>query len=183
MKNASMLSPSNRLVRDLVHVVGGVMLLCAASKVYIPLKLVPITLQPTAVLLLALTYSRQHALWSVLAWLSLGFLNLPVFADWKPGLVALTGPTAGYIYSYLLVATVIPYLRERLGTQGWLSDLFLATIATVLNFALGITWLATFIGFQQSITVGLLPFILPGIIKAVALCSALKAVRTYRQAA
>ncbi|MEB3702614.1 Biotin transporter BioY [Candidatus Bealeia paramacronuclearis] len=180
MIKALLKSESQSIWKELTYVVGGVILLLAASKIFIPLKPVPITLQPTAVLLLALTYSSRRALQSVLLWIGMGAAGLPVFAGWEPGLAILVGPTAGYIYSYVFIAALIPHLRERLNSQGWFFDMALCGIATIMTFAMGVAWLSTFVGFDKAVTFGLMPFIIPGIVKAGILCSALKAIRSYR---
>lgn len=166
--------------KELAFVISGTVLLAVASKIFIPLKPVPITLQPTAVLLLALTYTQRRAFQSVLLWIGMGAAGLPVFAGWEPGLPTLMGPTAGYIYSYLLITALIPYLREKIAVKSWFADMGLCLIATLINFGLGISWLSTFIGFEKAIEMGLLPFIIPGIIKAGLLCGALKALRAYK---
>lgn len=164
--------------KELAFVISGTVLLAVASKIFIPLKPVPITLQPTAVLLLALTYTQRRAFQSVLLWIGMGAAGLPVFATANIGLPI--GPTAGYIYSYLLITALIPYLREKIAVKSWFADMGLCLIATLINFGLGISWLSTFIGFEKAIEMGLLPFIIPGIIKAGLLCGALKALRAYK---
>lgn len=167
-------------LKELAFVLGGTVLLIAASKIFIPLKPVPITLQPTAILLLALVYSSRRAFQSVLLWIGMGAAGLPVFASWEPGLPVLLGPTAGYIYSYLFVTAIIPHIREKVEIKGFFVDMALAALATTMTFAMGVAWLSTFVGFEKAIAVGLLPFIIPGIVKAGLLCGALKAIRKYQ---
>ena len=180
MIKALLKSDSQSVWKELAFVLGGVVLLCAASKIYIPLKPVPITFQPTAVLLLALTYSSRRALQSVLLWIGMGAAGLPVFAGWEPGLPVLIGPTAGYIYSYIFITAIIPHVRERLSHQGFLFDMALCTLATLMTFTMGVAWLSTFVGFEKGIALGLMPFIIPGFVKAGVLCSALKIILAYR---
>ena len=166
--------------KEIAYVLSGAVLLVAASKIFIPLKPVPITLQPTAVLLLALVYNSRRALQSVLLWIGMGAAGLPVFAGWEPGLPVLMGPTAGYIFSYIFVAALIPHLRERIALKGFFFDMGLAALATIMTFAMGVAWLSTFVGFDKAVALGLLPFIVPGIVKAGLLCGALKAIRAYK---
>lgn len=166
---------------NLYYIVSGSLLLYASSKILIPIGVVPITLQPTAVLLLSLTYSPFRAFSSVALWIVVGALGAPVFSSPLPGNVVLLGPTAGYIVSYLFVSSLIPWMAQRINPKKqMLKDLLLATIATCINFGMGVFVLSFHSGLEKAVQVGLLPFIVPGIIKGAGLCLALKACRGCR---
>lgn len=165
----------------LYYIVSGSLLLYATSKILIPIGPVPITLQPTAVLFLSLIYSPFRAFSSVALWLAIGALGAPVFASPLPGNVVLLGPTAGYIVSYFFVSSLIPWISQRINPKKQLlKDLVLATIGTCINFGMGVLVLSFHIGLNKAVHAGLLPFIIPGIIKGVGLCLALKACRVCK---
>jgi len=68
---------------------------------------VPITLQTLAVMLTGLVLGPVRAGLAVLLYLLLGFVGLPVFSRGQSGLQVLSGPTAGYLVSFLLPALVV----------------------------------------------------------------------------
>ena len=68
---------------------------------------VPITLQTLAVMLTGLVLGPVRAGLAVLLYLLLGFVGLPVFSRGQSGLQVLSGPTAGYLVSFLLAALVV----------------------------------------------------------------------------
>lgn len=168
---------SNVITRNLgtsiAQVIGGVVLLIAASKILIPIEPVPITLQPTAVLLLGLTYSRNLAISSLMLWLGLGALGAPVFAGVNPVSVVMFGPTGGYIMGYIPVLIIVPTILEKVQKLSWSLYMVLCTLATIIVYANGVFWLSYFVGFEKSIELGLLPFIIPGFVKAILLSTVL----------
>jgi biotin transport system substrate-specific component len=52
---------------------------------------------------------------TVIAYLAEGVLGLPVFAGPVGGIAPLVGPTAGYLYGFVLAALVTGWLSQR----GW----------------------------------------------------------------
>ena len=164
--------------KDLQSIGFGVLLLTALSQVSIPLEPVPVTLQTVAVMLLGLTYSPAVAVKAVLAYLGLGALGVPVFASFSSGAWILTGKTAGYLWGFAVAAGLMAYLKDRFELQSvWRHDLLLCLIGTLVIFVIGVSWLSLLIGPQAAITYGLVPFILPGLAKALLLVGARRALR------
>lgn len=68
---------------------------------------VPITLQTLAVMLTGLALGAGRAFAAVGLYLLLGFAGLPIFSGGRGGLGVLAGPSAGYIFGFLLAATAV----------------------------------------------------------------------------
>jgi len=68
---------------------------------------VPITMQTLAVLLTGLVLGPARGAIAVVLYLALGFAGLPIFSRGQSGLQVLAGPTAGYLVSFALAATVV----------------------------------------------------------------------------
>ncbi|WP_445154427.1 biotin transporter BioY [Arthrobacter sp. Hor0625] len=68
---------------------------------------VPITLQTLAVMLTGLALGPGRAFAAVGLYLLLGFAGLPIFSGGRSGLGVLAGPSAGYIFGFLLAATAL----------------------------------------------------------------------------
>ena len=58
---------------------------------------------------------------------------------------------------------------------------FLCLLGTGIVFSLGVAWLSYLIGFEKALMSGVLPFILPGLVKAGLLCTALQILRHYQR--
>ncbi len=155
---------------------GNVALVLAASlfialmaqvRLPLPFTPVPITGQTFAVLLVGAALGSRRGAAAVLAYLAEGLLGLPVFAG-GAGLVYALGPTGGYLLGFVAAAFLTGLVAERGGDRrvatAWVG--FLLGEAAI--YALGVPWLAHFVGFPQAVAIGLLPFIAGDIVKAVA---------------
>lgn len=128
---------STRRVAQLAVMVS---LLVVGAYVSIPLRPVPITFQDTFVVLTPLVFGST-AYVAILAYLLLGLVGLPVFAGGTSGLVALTGPTGGFLAGFLLVAVVIGLVADHWRRATWWRDLILAEGALVLIYVPGVFWM------------------------------------------
>lgn len=171
----------NSLWTELLVVFGGVALLYAASQIEIPLHPVPITLQTVAVMLIGLTYTPRRAVESHLLWIGLGAIGLPVFAGGGAGFAKVMGPTGGYMAGFVVASYLMAKLKERYALNSWKSDALLCLMGTLVVFSCGVLGLSQFVGLTGALQHGVLPFILPGIVKAALLCSALQILRHYRR--
>lgn len=76
---------------------------------------VPFTLQTFAVLTAAGLLGAKKGTFSVLLYVLLGAVGLPVFAGFKGGIAALLGPTGGYIIGFLFTAFITGLIIDRFG--------------------------------------------------------------------
>ncbi|HXW59901.1 MAG TPA: biotin transporter BioY [Myxococcota bacterium] len=165
-----------------LKVLLGALLLFASGQIAIPLEPVPITMTTVGVMLIGLLYQRHTALLAVMTYISAGAAGLPVFQGFTGGIVQITGPTAGYIFGFALAVLVMTLLREKFKLNSFFGMLLNCSIGTLIIFIPGVAWLSVLIGFDNAIKFGVLPFILPGIGKAVLLTIALKIVRPRAKA-
>lgn len=149
--------PQTGLLRDMLVVLAFSALIALSAQVTIPLPFtpVPITGQTFAVLLTGATLGKVRGALSVGSYVGIGALGLPVFA--RSG-----GPaTWGYLAGFVLAAFVVGWLAER----GWDKTLWRSIVAMLIGnvvlYIPGLLWLAQYVGPEQAIPLGLLPF-LPG---------------------
>jgi len=160
-------TPANRLIRGATLAVLGTAILLLASKIAVPLPPVPITMQTYAVLLIGMVYGARLGAATILLFIAEGLAGLPVFAGAKPGTLVLIGPTAGYIYGWVVAAFLVGWLGER----GWgrsVPRLIAAMLAgNAVIYLFGLPWLAAFIGPKAAFTAGLAPFVIGDALKLV----------------
>src|SRR3989338_7427809 len=106
-------SPSN--LKPLVFAALFAALLAAVAwfKIPLPFTPVPITLQTLVVLLSGAVLGPYYGALSMILYLIVGAIGLPVFAGGGSGIGALLGPTGGYLFSYPVAAFVIGKLLEK----------------------------------------------------------------------
>jgi len=153
--------PKPGVAREFVLVLGGSLLIALAAQLQIvlPFSPVPVTGQTFAVLLLAALYGSKRGPATVITYITLGVLGLPVFAGGAAGMTRLLGPTAGYLIGFVVAAFVVGWLSER----GWDRKPWTTAVSMVFGniviYIVGITWLSRFIGWEAVLGAGVLPFI------------------------
>jgi len=158
-------------------VLAGSALIAVCAHIALPLYFtpVPLTLQPLAVLVLALLLSPRLAAATLVTYLAEGALGLPVFTPSPAiaGLAHLFGPTGGYLLAYPLAAAVISFLWRRTG-RGFAAAAISATAGNLIILASGALWLAalTHASVSAVLAMGVLPF-LPGDALKIAAAAAL----------
>ena len=158
---------TNQLTRGVVLTLLGAALLMASAKVQVPFYPVPMTLQTLVVLLLGLALGWRLAFATVLLYLAQGAVGLPVFAGTPEkgiGLAYLLGPTGGYLVGFAFAAAVTGWIAGHRRDLLALLAAVLAGTATIYVF--GLPWLATLVGVQQAVVLGLVPFLLGDLVKA-----------------
>jgi biotin transport system substrate-specific component len=81
----------------------------------VPLILVPLTLQLFVIVLIGYSLRPFDAFVSVMIYVLLGIVGLPVFSQGQSGLSAVLGPTGGFIMMFPFVAFGISLLKSKKG--------------------------------------------------------------------
>ena len=151
---------------NFVTVVICSLLLILSAKIKVDLYPVPMTLQPLAVLMIAMLCGRNISVAAVSLYLFQGMVGIPVFA-YGGGLPYLLGPTGGFLFGFLFASMIIGELADR----GWGKQNFKSVFAMLTGlmviYAFGIFQLSILKGFDFAIINGLKPFIVGDLYKLI----------------
>lgn len=149
-------------------VVAGTALTAGAAQLSVPLWPVPITGQTLAVLVVGSALGARRGALSMVLYVMLGLVGLPVFADGASGAGVLLGPSGGYLLGFVAAAAVVGWVAERFGDRRFTAALLSFALGTVVTFAAGMLWLAVSLGLdlQHTLEYGLYPFVVGGLAKA-----------------
>ena len=156
-------------VKDMAFVAMFAALIAICSMISIPVGEVPVTLQTFGVCLSAAMLGRRRGTLSVLIYILLGAVGLPVFSGMRGGFGVLAGPTGGYIVGFLLTALIIGTAADRWGCRAL--PLTLATALGVLTcYAAGTAWFMVVTGMRlgESLLLCVVPFLIPDGVKIAA---------------
>ncbi|MFA1688678.1 biotin transporter BioY [Candidatus Rickettsia barbariae] len=164
--------------RQAIEIVLGVALLTICSQIVIPIKPIFISLQTVAVIFIGLTYNKTTAPLTILSFITLGVMGIPVFGEFSSGLRILFDPTGRYLAGFVIAVYVMASLKDKIFTSNqWLNQISLYLIGNIIIISLGWMWLSTLLGANGAFYGGVLPFIIPGIIKSVLLIGLINAVK------
>ena len=142
------------------------LILVLSAKIKVDLYPVPMTLQPLAILMIAMLCGRNISVATVSLYLFQGMIGLPVFA-YGGGLPYLMGPTGGFLFGFLMASLIVGELADR----GWGKFLFKSIFAMMLGmltiYTFGIIQLGIINGFQFAIIKSMQPFIIGDFYKLV----------------
>lgn len=163
-------SPLRLETRSRAFQIGAVLLgtlfLALSSWIEVPMFPVPMTMQTFAITVVGAFYGWRLGGLTILAWLGEAMVGLPVLAGGASGLAHFAGPTLGYLVAFPIAGALVGYLAE----QGWTRNIALGFAAMLLGNALclviGGAYLASLLGPEQAMALGVTPFILGGILKS-----------------
>lgn len=143
-------------------------ILCIFCVLTVPIGAVPVSLATFAVMLTAIILGPKKSSISVIIYILLGSVGLPVFSGFRGGFQVLVGPTGGYIWSYIFMALLIGGVTEKCVNSKPIA-LVGCIFGTVICYIFGTVQfvLVQNTSFISALSVCVLPFIPFDIIKAV----------------
>ncbi|HAZ91109.1 MAG TPA: biotin transporter BioY [Eubacterium sp.] len=144
-----------------------VALICVVSPFTIPLPgLVPLSLSTFAVYLTAYLLGYKYGTLSVVIYIILGCIGLPVFSNFGSGFAKIAGPTGGYIVSYVLMAFILGIALKLFGEKRLVAVIAML-FGTLVNYAMGTAWFmhVTSMSLAKSLALCVYPFIIGDVLK------------------
>jgi biotin transport system substrate-specific component len=152
--------------------------LSAQVRIPLPWTLIPITGQVLSVFAGAVILGKRWGGISMILYIAMGLLGLPVFTGMKSGMAVILGPTGGYIIGFIMAAFFIGSLGDGIKKRGNFFSLFFIMAAANFIFIHGIGlvqlafWTSSVAGKEISFTgllmAGSIPFIAGDLIKIAA---------------
>ena len=147
-------------IKDLVYIAIFTSIICVMSLVTIPTT-VPFTLQTMAIFICMFMLKPVDAIISVLLYILIGAIGLPVFSNFKSGFGVLAGPTGGYIIGFILMPFMSLIFKNKILS---------AILGLVICYLFGSIWFLLFNtsnihSLWKVLTICVLPFIIPDGVK------------------
>ena len=157
-------------VKDLTRMALCVALMAVCAWITIPWA-VPFTLQTFAVFMTLGLLGGRNGTLSILAYLLLGAVGVPVFSGFKGGLGALAGSTGGYLVGFLGTGLIYWLLTACAVERLWVRAAGMA-LGLIATYALGTAWFqAVSVRAGKEVTTAMVlgwcvwPFIVPDLVK------------------
>ena len=145
----------------LTALMAAIICIMGPLSIQIPVSPVPISLVNLAIYFSCYILGMKRGTISLLLYLLIGFVGVPVFAGFTAGAGKLLGPTGGYLVGYIFIALICGYAFEH--GKGRVTDLIGMLLGTAACYLFGTAWLAYQAGldFHAALAAGVIPFI-PG---------------------
>lgn len=149
--------------------------ICILSVVTLPIGPVPLSLSLFAVILSSTVLSVRQSLLSVILYILVGALGIPVFSGFKGGFYVLFGATGGFIFSYIPVAFINSFISSK--TNKKMPKFIGGILSLIPLYAWGTLQYSVVCSqdFKASFAICVLPFVAFDVIKAIsAVCIGIK---------
>ncbi len=105
---------TNSLIKKMLGAIlfAGITALSAQARIYLPFTPVPITLQTFAVLLSGLMLGSLWGMGAQILYLFAGTFIFSLFSVNNPGIMAIFGPTGGYLFGFVMAAFLAGKLKN-----------------------------------------------------------------------
>ena len=170
--------------KDITGIALFTALMIVCTWISIPL-VVPITLQAFAVFVTGGILGPKKGTMTVVAYILLGMVGVPVFSNLKGGVGVLVGPTGGYIIGFIFTVFIVGIIVKYVKTDNKLMNMIISAVAMILGDAVGWTFgTAQFMAVTHntlaaSLAYCVFPFIIPDMIKVIAAVILIDRVKEY----
>jgi biotin transport system substrate-specific component len=152
-------------------------LMCILSQIAVPVPFAAIVfnLGFVGIFLAGAMQKPRSAFLSIFAYVMLGAVGVPVFANFKSGIGAILGPTGGFIIAYPIAAFIISLVCGNGGNNSIENKKFARLFIAMLSgglvcYIIGTLWYMIYAktSFAAAFAAVAAPFMLPDAIKAFA---------------
>ncbi len=157
--------------REMILVAIIPALMAATATISIPLAQLPaITLQTLFVFMAGLLLRKELSFLSMIVYIIIGVIGLPVFAGGTAGLGVLIGPTGGFIMAFPVAAYLTSLLKNvNILNNEYIKLFSLMFIINLIIYMIGGTYFMIYLEWNLISTVALFGTYIPGdILKIVA---------------
>lgn len=155
---------------DMVYIAIGAVLIAICSWIAIPTA-IPVTLQTFAVFAVLGLLGGKRGTVSILIYILLGAIGIPVFSGFTGGVGIILGTTGGYIVGFIGIALVM-WAMEKIPANRTLILALSMVIGLLVLYAFGTLWYMMVyakntgaVGIATVLGWCVLPFIIPDMLK------------------
>ena len=158
---------------DMVYIAMFAVLITICAWISLPATpfTVPVTLQTFGIFVAVGVLGGKRGSLSVLIYLLLGAVGLPVFAGFTGGLGIILGNTGGYIIGFLLSALFMWGMEKVIGRKTWALAISMV-LGLLICYAFGTAWFMIVyaknvgsIGLMTALGLCVFPFVIPDLVK------------------
>ena len=138
-----------------------------ASSIVIPFGLVPISLSTLFLCIMSTILKPKEIVISILMYLFLGIIGIPVFAGFQAGIGVLIGPTGGYLIGYIFAGFIMSLINNV--TKKKIVYPFSFLIGTMILYFFGTVhfMLVMNMNFRESIVITIYQFAVGDILESI----------------
>ena len=160
----------NNKVKSMTYIGLITALICVVAPLTVPLPFspVPISFANLIIYLCAVIVGTKKVTISVLLYILIGAVGVPVYSGYNSGIQRIVGPTGGYLLGFIACAVFTGLFVEKFENKIYMYAVGMI-IGTVICYIIGSVWLSysNSLTFMQALWGGVVPFVPGDIVKIV----------------
>ncbi|MDY3899015.1 MAG: biotin transporter BioY [Bacilli bacterium] len=158
----------NKKIKDIAIISVAAAMICVLSPISIPIGDVPISLATFIIYLIVAILGPKKGTISVLVYILVGIIGVPVFSNYRAGISVIVGVTGGYIVGYIPLALLTGIFTYKFKNKIWMYPIGMI-LGTIVCYFIGTVWYMfnTNNNLISSLLVCVVPFLLFDLIKIV----------------
>lgn len=154
----------NKTTRELILIALFPALMGATAGIAIPLGSLPsITLQTIFVFLAGLLLKPTHAGLSMVIYLIIGAIGIPIFANYTGGIGIILGKSGGFLIGFVLAAILVGFMKNvKIINNDYLKLFLILFIVNILIYMIGASYMAVVTNTDAGLILKGLSLYLPG---------------------
>jgi len=158
-------------VKGYLQVILGVLSLAIAAQIAFNFSYssinIPVTGQTLGVVLVAYFCTEFYGIFSVLIYLILGGLGLPIFAQGASGWEKFSGGSGGFLIGFLMASILVALIKKYYKEKTLKVIALVNILGTTVILICGVTWLTYLFGLTKALEYGFYPFWIGAIAKVI----------------
>lgn len=148
----------------LIGLFVAIMAVCAW--VSIPMVPIPVTLQTMGVFITASILGAKKGTVSIIIYILLGAIGLPVFSNFTGGFGVLLSHTGGFIIGFILITIITGFITEHFQSKIYTSIIAM-TLGLVACYSIGTLWYCIYasVDIFTALLVCVVPFLIGDAVK------------------
>lgn len=158
----------NKQIKNIAFVAIMAAIMCVLAPISFPIGVIPISLGTFAVCLIGAMLPWHQAIITIIVYIIMGMIGLPVFSSYQGGMGIILGPTGGYIVGYIFSAGCMSLMIHK-----YKNKIFIYPIAMIIGvlicYLFGSIWFMIQLknSFIQTLSICVIPFLLPDLLKII----------------
>ena len=146
-----------------------VALLAVSAWITVPVGPVPFTMQTFVLALLPQIMPTRDAFFTVVVYLLLGGVGVPVFSSFQGGFGVLFGPTGGYLLGFAVGMPIAGLIAHAEALPRRVRGIAAGLALLAVSYVLGTIQLmnVSALGVEAALALAVVPFVIPDVVKIV----------------
>ena len=133
------MTKTRKRILNMVFIALGAVLIAVGAWITVPFAVIPFTMQTFAVFAVTMLLGGRRASASVLVYIALGAVGVPVFSSFRGGIGVLAGATGGYIVGFVTIPLVYWLFLKLFGDKFFIK-LAALVVGMALCYLFGTVW-------------------------------------------